>query len=65
MTVTSEELGASESSPAIIFKTVSLTNQSQRGLTEDLGMNENKKYMKGQKLVFSRFINKRRLMHFR
>ena len=62
LTVTSEELGASEPSPAIIFKTISLTNQSQRDLTQNLGMNENNDYMKGQKLVFRRHINKLRLI---
>ena len=60
LTVTSEELGQSQSSPAIIFKTVSLTNKSQVDLTQNLGMTENNLYMKGQKSIFSRHFNKLR-----
>ena len=60
LTVTSEELGASQRSPAIIFNTVSLTEQSQVDLTENLGMNENRRYMTGQKIVFNTLINEPR-----
>ena len=60
LTVTSEELGTSQSSPAIIFKTVSLTNTSKENLRENLGIIENEEYMKGQKLVFNMIINKLR-----
>ena len=60
LTVTSEELGASQRSPAIIFNTVSLTDQSQVDLTENLGMNENRRYMTGQKIVFNALINELR-----